>query len=334
MHRCIPSITRLAGICVLGLASQGSVAWAQGAWQVYTAPQISGGGIQVDGPPGRGTGTILVQKGQSIPLSCNVVDQDARDNGSGGMEVKPDAGMVIWTESSGSGAFSLTRTASGDTTTYTAPNMTGTFTITAQADDEPGLAPDGTRFADDAPGATTTLNVKVIDNCPKSIGGSIFCSAVPDWTFWKSAGWSIAKMCVAGGTPPTPPGNWNGLCVHEVVAYNDIAAGCVGADFNVEPTGKCDGDSTWTLGQGNTGYRPDWNGITTKCFVGDSDNCLNDAFWDRWQTGLYLKPNKGPCTIICDQEYFCNTNSLGKFKINRTFTLINNGANCKVEYSR
>ncbi len=345
------------GRCVFGLAivtcfipSVASGDDAQdGTWQVYTAPQISL--ITVDGNPvGLTSGTVIVVRpGQKLSLSCAAFDVDRKwiddGEGQGHWQYADDKGEVIWT---GSASFNPSRTKTGAATEYTAPTTAGDYTVTAQADDEPTLA-------DDSSGGTTSITVRVHTDCPDSIADSSSCTPLPKWTYWATYGLRYSQMCVTGGTPPhhsnPPPDSWVGLAVTEVVTPSDLHDNdgqCrEGTDLNGDERGKiCAGSSTWTCGQGFTAGTypvpppsPISDGFNTPyCPLGNSDNCFWDVFKLTSPTHVALKSNHGPCTVVCNQEYFCgkgtaSQKSLGTFTITFSLQLINSDADTQVTVS-
>ena len=297
---------------------------AMSQWQVHTPPEIAAG-IFIDGADQVSSGgTILLRPGQQVGLSAAVIDLDRKPNGSGGFDVQPDDGKVLWTKTGGT--LSLTSTTNNQTTTYTAPNDVGSYTVTAQADDKPTLA-------DDNPGGTRTITVKVVDGCPTTAAIASTCVATgPDWTRLLTAGHRVNKVSVSGGTPPNPPNNWNGLVVREVVNNPVVKAPCAVADFNEAPANICNGSSSWVVGGGATGISPA-QFFSTPCVIAQADNSFWDTYLTLSNTKLYLKAGKGPCDLWCDQEFFCKDTSLGKFTIKSTFTLISGGTRCSRDIS-
>lgn len=298
----------------------GGMATAHGqAWEIHTAPVLDGG-IQITPPDvGQLAGfTILVQKGETITLAAKVIDVDRRLKASSTeYEYKNDDGEVIWTKTGG-GTLSPARTASGAATTYTAPTTTGTYQITATPDDKPTLA-------DDNPGSGMTLNVKVVDGCPDSIGNGSNCTPVPEWTYWKTYGKLCQQRCVSGGTPPNPPNNWNGLVIREVVVPKSNSCGA--SDFNISP--DCTGHSSWVVGSGTSGYFDDH--CSPKCYCSNADNCFWDHFWRRSSTQTWLVAGHGPCIVKCSQTYFCKDTPIGGFILTFTYTM--EAGHCKVDVS-
>lgn len=299
--------------------SAGRNALAQG-WEVHTPPVIEGG-IQINPPdvnqmPGF---TIVMQKGQTMKLSAKVIDVDRKLKASSTeYDYKNDDGEVAWTKTGG-GSLSPARTASGTSTTYTAPAAVGTFTITATPDDKPTLA-------DDAPGSGFTINVKVVDSCPDSISGAWACNPVPDWTWWTSYGYLYSQMCVSGGTPPNPPNNWNGLLVRSNMITKSNS--CNAVDFNIIPS--CDQSYTWVVGSGYVGLGGEH--CTTQCNRSNADNCFIDELKMTNKDSSYLVAGHGPCEYVCEAAYYCKDTYLGKATY--TFNMKLESGKCKIAVTR
>ena len=179
---------RLMTMVGIALLSSANSAFAQ--WQVHTAPEFPGNtGIKVHEGIRQGDGdTIVIQKGESIKLSASAVDVvkvvvEANDI------LANDATEIIWTTTGGT--LANNRTASGAENEFTAPNSTGTITVTVQADDKPNLA-------NDNPGESVTLKIKVVDGCPGSISMSSSCNGTPNWSQHITFGLLVAKICVNG----------------------------------------------------------------------------------------------------------------------------------------
>ena len=296
----------IMGLTVLFVS--GSAVFGQG-WEVHTPPSIEGGIKCTDSTSSPIPGfTILLQKGESVKMSAKVIDVDRKLKASSTeYEYKNDDGEVVWTKTGG-GTLTPARTASGAVTTYTAPDTVGTYQITATPEDKPTLA-------DDAAGSGYSITIKVIDSCPDSISIGSSCSPIPEWTYWKSFGYLMTQMCVSGGTPPSPPGNWNGLMVREVVVPKSNSCGA--GDFNINPDSN--GTSTWTVGSGGTGWYT--NNCSQKCYAGNADNCLWDHHSSTYKDTVALVAGHGPCVVKASQTYFCKDKPIGGFIITRTYTL-------------
>ena len=320
-------MSRTREIAAFGVVLLGFCAHAIGAdWEVHTPPMIEGTGISVVGDPNSPPGTtIIIQKKQVINLSAKVIDVDKRLKASSTeYEYKNDIGEVEWSKTGG-GTLAPARTGSGVSTTYTAPDAVGDYTITATPDDKPDLA-------DDAKNTTgkVTLTVRVVDACPTTAATGSPCNPVPKWDKWKTHGCLVAQVTVSGGTPPAPATNWDGLIVKHVRTKK--SATCMDTDFD-KPF-NCELTTSFTVGNS---YTTGWvNGtaanMVQRCYVGDASNCFNNLVSASFESDLALKAGKGPCEVKCDEEYFCNTTSLGKTVLTLTYTL--DGPNCKVVISR
>ncbi|MBI1901452.1 MAG: hypothetical protein HYS13_10125 [Planctomycetia bacterium] len=290
----------------------GNAAFAQDQWAAK--PQQA----QLTGINARGTvqpnATIYVPKGALVRLSAESYDIDTRTLASGGTEEGQDEGWVNWTKI-GPGTLPQTRTKNFEETLYTAPNEIATVTITAQADDKPLLA-------DDNDGSKQTITIEVVD--AESFGGPTGVSLVqqcsvtpstdlnvqPNWSQYDAFGYLTTKMRVTGGNPPSPPGNWNGLYITEVVTLNVVYTTAVADDFadGTTPGDCCHGDSGFVVG---AEWPTEWG-----CVRQAEDNC----FWDRHSSYAgKLKEGRGPVDVVCKQDYFWGPTKLATFSVRRRF---------------
>lgn len=282
-----------------------------------------GGGYEADD-----NGTITVVQGEKIKLSAKAKDTDTLNGSDGTTQTFDDGASIVWSASGGT--FNISRTASGQQTEFTAPNVpegqdSTTVSVTATPDDDsidnPGGPLDeneGNR--NDTPNANgkATLNIKVLKNCPQTVTLKSTCM-VPYEAGWqtglKSFGIMTAHQEVGGGTPPNPPNNWNGLYIKEVAVRH--------------PNDPGDAEAQHFDG----GYNPDQHcprasaGFVVGSAKSDLPNCqrpaVDNRFWDdhSFQAALpVLKEGENDRTLNCQQKYYCgNTELNGTFKITRKF---------------
>jgi hypothetical protein len=262
--------------------------------------------------------TILVQKNEKVTLSAKAKDQDYFTVGSSG-GTQDDATIVEWSKSGGSFNISPARANSIE---WTAPNATGTFTVTATPDRE------------DPPNSSAARSITfvVLDSCPADIGITSTCSLPTNWGNYWAAVFPGAKtgavlhstrMTVSGGAaPPTPPGNWNGLYIKEIVGLHPVNSGTAGAgDFNfgVTPGVVCTA-SVEGFVVGSSQGSITWPSVP----AGGWDDHAGPTF-----SGALLVGGAGTSkTVICAQTYKCGNVTLhagsnDRFKITYTFSNVN-----------
>jgi hypothetical protein len=258
--------------------------------------------------------TIYVPKGAQVFLIAYSNDIDTRMVASGGTEEGQDEGWVNWSMN-GLGTLSKVRTKNGDPTVYTAPNQTATVATAGTADDKPLLA-------DDTDGSQQTITIEVVDSetfgGPTGVTLAQQCSVTPsedpnvqpNWTQYDAFGYLTTKMCVTGGNPPSPPNNWNGLYITEVVTLNATGTTAVADDFadGSTPGDFCEGDSGFVVGADSF---TEWG-----CVREAEDNCFWDTHWA--YVGL-LKNGRGPVDVVCTQDYFWGSTKLATFSVRRRF---------------
>lgn len=320
----------ILGCLAVSVVSPAFVYAADQEWSPGTAPTLDPQRIRVGGGEFIDNGNaIQIQKGETVQLSAVSVDQDILickpDRSKDEISTDPNP-AVNW--STTGGTLSAARTNSGASTTFTAPNATGSFTVTAVPDDntqggngDPLNGHPGSR--EDGPNSTggASIVIKVIDSCPTDASLGIGCSISNTTLFsvgYKTGGLLTKQTAVSGGTPPNPPNNWNDTYIKEHVSLNAGDTTAIDSDL-LHPltiayfcTGGAEG---FVVGKGRQ----------TLSIGGE--NCVRSAednkFWDDHltiQTKSILNV-AGPKTIVCDQHYSCGGNNLnGNFTITRTLT--------------
>jgi hypothetical protein len=335
----IPLVTGWVA-AVLVWAGSGLSAFGQATWDPAPAPVLIGNCITVGGFCRPGGSTFTIVAGATVTLSATSQDNDTVTDATG-VHVVPDPGLnpqVVW--SCSAGFLSSPRVNSGTNIIWTAPGLDvgqniRNETVTAQPDDDTTAAP-GNRPAgdlgncDDNPGAGVTINFRVVRGCPTTLVVGTTCNLPPGTaatpttfaTYWaqnyRTWGYLASGMDVGGGTPPNPPGNWNGLLIMEVVTLHPTNPGnAVAADFNgnYTPAQACMGSGTFVVGNAGGGTAP--------CAGAQANNRFWDFHWTNWNQCLLVPGALANRTVNCQQTYYCNNNQLpanGTFIITRTFT--------------
>jgi hypothetical protein len=300
-----------------------------------TVPQVSPAGIKVGAGLTYGSGsTITVTQGDTVNLSATSIDKDTKKVTNPDCTVtetgENDSCDIIW-GSNGGGLPAPLRRASGATIVFTAPALaegenSRTIAITATPDDNttaaPGNRPAGdTGNRNDDPGTAVTLNIKVIRSCPTDAALGANCSPPFAWLFAnlggvKTAGLKTVQTVVSGGTPPNPPGNWNGIFIKETVVLHPTNPGTgVDGDFTV------------------AGYRAASCTATVQGFiVGTSQGAFgpcprtatDNAFWDdhgSFNSNPVLVQGRPDKTVNCQQKYFCGATQLHTPGANSAFII-------------
>ena len=328
----------LVSVWFLGL----SAALSAGTWYPDSEPQldyIKNGGQEI-----ANNATLVIVDGGSVTLRAQSADIDklTEDDGSGGTTetFEEDTPQVIWSATNNGKVNNNTsvRVGSNASIIVTFPALgegveSDTFTVTAKPDDDSTQAPGGPLGSgnggnrDDAPGPGQTITIKVIRNCPDNIEIAQSCPYPINWNdYWDnhpgeySYGKLAVRMEVSGGTPPDPPGNWNGLVVKEaVLGPTPVLSAAELAKFEPEynPNSNCGGSAEFVVGLGTAGS-------SGNCVYVSADN----SFWDIHIHGAIPVPfttiKQGETQAVsCSQVYKCGGQVIGEditFTITRTFT--------------
>lgn len=294
--------------------------------------------------------TLILVKGSKLTLTAWAVDVDTLTVGESTTLVAEDGTEVVWSVSNNQATLSAERVASGAGVELTAPMVPQrstelTFTVTAKPDDnsteDPGgpLEYAGTTYGgnrNDQPGTGSSISIKVIKQCPPSVGLGTQCSPstndfnrilFPAQSQLRVFGDLFSQKTVSGGTPSSPAKNWNGLVIQEEVALKPNDEGSM-ADGDIDQKGVvraniCSGGSYFVVGSaaaGSTGQ------VLHGCTFAAADN----SFWDHYGASAALPQivddpdsnNRSAKTVICKQTYRCASGAAlaPPFEITRSFT--------------
>ena len=314
-------------IVLIAAAAVPTEAQAAASWVASPNPTLNPTKIQVGAGDWFTSGyTVTVIQGETVNVRATSQDKDTRTEGCENTQVA-DTPNVVWSKTDGT--LSGTRVASGATVVWTAPTLgeeetSRNCTVTAKPDDNtttaPGNRPPGdTGDRNDDLGTGVNIVFKVIKNCPTTAGLGSSCTI--GHTTWfaagkKTSGFTTVQTQVSGGTPPTPPNNWNGLFIKETVALHPTDSG-TGVDDDFEVAGYRAASCQATVQGFVVGFSP---GAIGTCARAAAD----DRFWDdhfRVSNSTTLKNGKPDKTVICQQKYYCKTTQLNTAGANNAFKI-------------